>query len=104
VEIAGRLLDAGAEVVAHDPVVSSVPSLPGLRMAASALDAVRDADAVLIATEWPEYLELDLDKVAELMRGDFLLDGRNVLDPNAVVAAGLTFEGMGRPLVSPAFG
>ena len=104
VEIAGRLLDAGAEVVAHDPVVPSVQSLPRLSMAASALDAVRDADAVLIATEWPEYLELDLDKVAELMRGDFLLDGRNVLDPDAVVAAGLRFEGMGRPAMSPASG
>ena len=101
VEIAARLLDEGAEVLAHDPVVQAVPSLPRLRHVSGAYDAARDADAVLLATEWPEYLELDLEKVAALMRGDLLVDGRNILDPGVVVAAGLRYEGMGRPLVGP---
>lgn len=104
VEIAGRLLEAGADVVAHDPVVTSVRTLAELRIAPGPYDAVRDADAVLIATEWPDYLEMDLEKVAELMRGDLLLDGRNALDPESVVGAGLRFEGMGRPQMSPPAG
>ncbi|MND01870.1 UDP-glucose 6-dehydrogenase TuaD [compost metagenome] len=48
-------------------------------------------------TEWPEFGELDFADVAEAMRGTLVVDGRNFLDPEAVVAAGLTYEGIGRP-------
>ena len=61
--------------------------------------AVDGADAVVLVTEWPEFRELDLAAVAESMRGSLLIDGRNFLDPEAVTAAGLTYEGVGRPSI-----
>ena len=59
--------------------------------------AVEGADAVVLVTEWPEFRDLDLAAVAESMRGSLLVDGRNFLDPDAVTAAGLSYEGVGRP-------
>ena len=53
----------------------------------------------MLVTEWPEFRELDLAAVAESMRGSLLIDGRNFLDPDAATAAGLTYEGVGRPSV-----
>jgi UDPglucose 6-dehydrogenase len=47
-------------------------------------------------TEWPEFAELDLVEVAAAMRGTLVIDGRNFLDPDAVIAAGLSYEGVGR--------
>ncbi|HVS28426.1 MAG TPA: hypothetical protein VHE14_02680 [Solirubrobacteraceae bacterium] len=47
-------------------------------------------------TEWPEFGELSWDEVAERMTGRLVVDGRNMLDPAAVTAAGLTYEGIGR--------
>ncbi len=70
--------------------------MSGIDFADSPLDAVRDADAVVLVTEWRELLELDFVQVAEAMRGDLLIDGRNALDPEAVRAAGLVYEGIGR--------
>jgi UDPglucose 6-dehydrogenase len=51
----------------------------------------------VLVTEWPEFGELDLRAVAESMRGKLLIDGRNFLDPDAASAAGLIYEGVGRP-------
>ena len=67
-----------------------------LRFAESAMDALTDADAVVLVTEWPEFLELDWSEVAGAMSGDLVIDGRNALDPVAVRAAGLVYEGIGR--------
>ena len=60
-------------------------------------DAVDGADAVVLVTEWPEFAELDLARSPRAMRGDLLVDGRNFLDPARVRAAGLVYEGIGRP-------
>jgi UDPglucose 6-dehydrogenase len=57
---------------------------------------VRDADAVVLVTEWPEFLELRWEEVAEAMKGDLVVDGRNALDPEAIRAAGLQYAGIGR--------
>ena len=54
------------------------------------------ADAAVLVTEWDEFKELDFDAVAEAMSGTLIIDGRNALDPEAVAAAGLTYEGIGR--------
>ncbi len=83
----------GAEVVAFDPVA---PVPPGIEAAASALDAAEGADVVVIATEWPEFLSVDLAALADHMAGDLVLDARNLLDPGAVTAAGLRYRGIGR--------
>ena len=72
----------------------------------ASVEAAERADAVVIVTEWPEFSELDYSRLAEVMRGDLVFDGRNAIDPAVVRAAGLTYEGIGRGEIfysSPAF-
>ena len=96
-EIIRRLHLAGAVVSAYDPIVKDVPELPEvpLRIASSAYDAADRADAVVIATEWEEFAAIDLDKLAEHMKGTLLLDGRGVLSEVAAETAGLKIVGFG---------
>ncbi len=68
----------------------------GVDFAASALEALDGADACVLVTEWPEFAELDWARSAERMAGTLVIDGRNFLDPEAVRAAGLVYEGIGR--------
>lgn len=96
IEIAQELIDVGVTVTAYDPFVLGVPEACGLSLAASAYSAADQADAVVIATQWPEFLELDFDKLRARMRGTMLLDGRNCVDANAVTASGLSYQGTGR--------
>src|SRR5579884_112856 len=94
--IAYRLLSEGATVRAWDPVAH--PSdLHGIELAESIMDAVRDADAAVIVTEWPELATVASAEVREAMARPVIIDGRNLLDPKAVRAAGCTSEGIGRP-------
>ncbi|MEA2291957.1 MAG: UDPglucose 6-dehydrogenase [Solirubrobacteraceae bacterium] len=97
--LSARLQAAGARVRAYDPVAEDEARklIRGVDFKSSAAEAVAGADAVVLVTEWPEFGEMDLDAVAASMRGDLLVDGRNFLDPAAVRAAGLAYEGIGRP-------
>ncbi len=83
----------GADVSAYDPV-APIPS--GVTAAPSAIEAAVGAHAVVVATEWPEFLAIDLRAVADAMNGDLILDARNLLDPAAVRASGLRYRGIGR--------
>jgi UDPglucose 6-dehydrogenase len=96
--LASRLLAEGAVVSAYDPVAEEEARkvMPQLVYRDSALAAVDQADAVVLVTEWKEFLQLDWSQVAEAMSGDLMIDGRNALDPEAVRAAGLSYEGIGR--------
>jgi UDPglucose 6-dehydrogenase len=96
--LAARLQAEGAHVRAYDPIAEEQARLlmPQLDYADSAFDAIADADAVILVTEWPEFVELEWDRVADAMRGTLLIDGRNALDPDSVRAAGLLYEGIGR--------
>ena len=96
--LSARLQAAGAKVSAYDPVAEEEARklMPGLEFADDALSAVAGADAAVLVTEWDEFKELDFDAVAEAMSGKLIIDGRNALDPEAVSAAGLTYEGIGR--------
>jgi UDPglucose 6-dehydrogenase len=96
--LSARLNADGATVSAYDPVAEEqARKLVGaIRFAPSPLDAVDGADAVVLVTEWPEFMELDWRQVAETMSGDLVIDGRNALDPAVVRAAGLVYEGIGR--------
>jgi UDPglucose 6-dehydrogenase len=97
--LSARLNAAGARVRAYDPVAEHEARklIQGVDFTPSATDAVVGADAVVLVTEWPEFRELDFAEVAGAMRGSLVVDGRNFLDPDAVSAAGLTYEGVGRP-------
>ena len=61
------------------------------------LEAVRGADAAVIVTEWPELRELPTTEVREAMARPLIVDGRNLLDPAVVAAAGFEYEAIGRP-------
>jgi UDPglucose 6-dehydrogenase len=97
--LSARLQAAGAHVRAYDPVAEDEARklIRGIQFKPSATEAIDGADAIVLVTEWPEFAELDLDAAAASMRGDLLVDGRNFLDPAAVRAAGLAYEGIGRP-------
>ena len=91
--IARLLLDDGAEVVAYDPEANSAE----LEQAPDPISAVAGADVLLVATEWPEFVSVDMKLVADAMKGYRVVDARNLLDPAAVRAAGLDYWGLGRP-------
>jgi UDPglucose 6-dehydrogenase len=97
--LSARLNAAGARVRAYDPVAEEEARklIRGVEFSPTALDAVEGADAVVLITEWAEFAQLDLREVAARMRGRLLVDGRNFLDVEAARAAGLTYEGIGRP-------
>lgn len=94
--LAARLLAEGVHVVAYDPIVDSAAQLHGVEMAGSALDAVREADAAVLVTEWRELIDTDWAAARAAMRTPVLIDGRNCLDPLALEELGFVVEGIGR--------
>ena len=96
VDVAGRLIGKGAFVAAYDPMVVAVPDIPDIRLMPTALRAAADADAVVLATDWPQFLSLHLTDLRGVMRGDLFFDGRNNFDPDLVAQAGFRYVGIGR--------
>ena len=96
--LSARLNADGASVSAYDPVAEEQARklVSGIDFADSPLAAVEDADAAVLVTEWQQLLELDWSEVAQRMRGNIVIDGRNALDAEVVRAAGLVYEGIGR--------
>src|SRR3954470_16921357 len=96
--LSARLQAAGASVVVYDPVAEEEARklIHGVDFAKDAMACVRDADAVVLVTEWEEFKDLDWAEVAQRMGGTLVIDGRNALDRAAVRAAGLVYEGIGR--------
>jgi UDPglucose 6-dehydrogenase len=94
--IAYRLLSEGADVRAWDPIAQP-DDLQGIELSESVLDAVRNADAAVIVTEWPELAAIATPEVRDAMARPLIIDGRNLLDPVATQAAGFVYEGIGRP-------
>lgn len=93
-----ELTGAGAEVRAFDPWADfgGAEDVPDFALCESALDAAEGADAVVLLTEWPELAEVDPEELRRRMRRPLLLDTRNFLEPAALVAAGVTYVGIGR--------
>lgn len=97
-----RLREEGAEICVSDPNGATLAKAQrdGILMddevAADPYDALTGAHACVIATEWDEWKQLDWHRVATAMRSDFVLDGRNCVDPTQVAAAGLFYAGTGR--------
>jgi len=94
--IAYRLLAEGAEVRGWDPVAHP-DDLAGVELCDSVLEAVADADAAVIVTEWSDLRSLASSEVRDAMARPLIVDGRNLLDPDEVRAAGFEYEGIGRP-------
>jgi UDPglucose 6-dehydrogenase len=96
--LSARLQADGAIVRAYDPVAEDEARklMRGVEFADSALEALTGADACIVVTEWPEFGRLDWSAAAEKMAQPLVIDGRNLLDPEAVRAAGFVYEGIGR--------
>ncbi len=97
-DIVHLLRNEGAKVRAYDPSMGEETSFRGVdELCVDPLSAAEDADALMVLTDWPAFANVDFSRVREQMRGDFVYDGRNVLNRSRVEAGGLIYEGMGRP-------
>lgn len=104
VDLIGALLDAGASVAAYDPVAMSVAKrvlgeMPGaerLSLCDNQYEAVEQADALVLVTEWKRFRSPDFVRIKDLMRGLLIIDGRNQYDPDFVAELGFTYQGIGR--------
>ncbi|GMA61179.1 UDP-glucose/GDP-mannose dehydrogenase family protein [Alicyclobacillus fastidiosus] len=96
-EIGERLRDHGAQVQFYDPVVTRfwLQKQESVRVMDDPYVALQNSDAAIVVTEWPEIVELDWIRVGTIMRGRFVFDGRNVLDPVALERAGFVLENFG---------
>ena len=98
--VIGRLLDAGAEVRAYDPV--AIPEAQRrmkdkpIRYVRTMYEAAEGADAVALMTEWKELRMPDWSQLNATMRGDAVVDGRNIFDKPEVEAAGFRYFGIGK--------
>jgi len=100
------LLEEGCLVSVFDPAAMEkarelLPAGERLRYASDEIDAARDAHALLLVTEWPQFARLDLRRLQQVMSYPVIVDGRNLYDPAAVAAAGFHYYSMGRPVAEP---
>lgn len=98
VDIARKLVERGAIVKAHDPVAMSRfkqenPDLP-VTCTQTPEETAQDADALVLITEWPQFVKLDWHAVGKTMRSAILVDGRNVLDRERIKQAGFRYVGL----------
>jgi UDPglucose 6-dehydrogenase len=93
--IIDTLLHEGATVSVFDPIVTVTP--PGANRAATMYDACNDADALIIATEWEDFLYPDFTKLKSIMKTPYIIDGRNIYNPEQLRTAGFIYQSIGRP-------
>ena len=97
IEIARRLRERNARVVAYDPTVTqSGPGLEGIDVVTDPYAATEGASALAVLTEWDEFRGLDFEKVASLMKHAAIVDARNLLDAAPLRKLGFEYEGLGR--------
>jgi UDPglucose 6-dehydrogenase len=100
VPIIKGLLERGAKVRAFDPeAAESARAIFGKKItyARNAYDALKNADALLVVTEWNEFREPDFKRMKRAMRMPIIIDGRNILEPDKVRHLGFTYASIGRP-------
>jgi UDPglucose 6-dehydrogenase len=98
-DIAAMLLSKGAVVRGYDPVAMNVAARvlpPAFKLAQDPYECARDADAVIIVTEWNEFKQLDLAQLKQVMKQPVIIDARNIYEPAMVKATGFTYRGIGR--------
>ena len=99
ISIIHRILALGIEVHAYDPTVSAslhAKDLDGIVLHESAEEAAKNADAIIVLTEWPEFKSLDPVNVAKFVRSKNMVDARNLLDADLWRASGFAHVGVGR--------
>jgi UDPglucose 6-dehydrogenase len=105
IELVEQLLREGAHVVAYDPKgmhkARGIKAIADVKFASSPLEAVNDAEALIIATDWNEFANVDLTVLKQKMRTPIVFDGRNLLDPETMRQFGFDYYSIGRPSVRP---
>ncbi|HJY53003.1 MAG TPA: UDP-glucose/GDP-mannose dehydrogenase family protein [Candidatus Udaeobacter sp.] len=105
IELVEQLLREGAQVVAYDPKgmhkARAIKAIADAEFASSALEAINDAEALVIATDWNEFANVDLAALKEKMRTPIVFDGRNLLDPETMRQFGFHYYSIGRGSVKP---
>lgn len=104
VELVNDLMKEGAVVTVYDPKgmekASELNLVPGAILAKSALEAVDGAEALVLATEWQEFANIDLNDVKEKMTTPMIFDGRNLFDPQSMADLGFYYKSIGRPTIN----
>jgi UDPglucose 6-dehydrogenase len=105
IDLVADLLREGGHVTVYDPKgmekAREVKTIAGAKFAGSALEAVEGAEALIIATEWSEFANVDLADVKAKMVTPIVFDGRNVFDPETMGQLGFRYHSIGRPSVKP---
>src|SRR6476620_1013998 len=105
IELVTHLLREGAHVIAYDPKgmqkARAIKAIADAEFVSSALEAVTDAEALVIATEWNEFANVDLEIVKEKMTTPIVFDGRNLLDPETMRRLGFHYYSIGRASMKP---
>ena len=99
------LLQEGCQIAAYDPAATARARQvlnSSTEFVNDPYEAARDADALLILTEWEEFAALDLDRIFKQLKYPIVIDGRNLYDPEAMAALGFTYYSVGRPAGTPA--
>jgi UDPglucose 6-dehydrogenase len=106
IELVAEMLREGAKVSVYDPKgmekAREIKSIADARLTNSAMEAVEDAEALVIATEWSEFANVDLAAVKEKMHTPMVFDGRNLYDPETMRKLGFHYTSIGRPQKNPA--
>ncbi|HYY13453.1 MAG TPA: UDP-glucose/GDP-mannose dehydrogenase family protein [Chthoniobacterales bacterium] len=105
IELVEKLLSEGAHVTAYDPKgmqkARELKIIAGAQFANSALEAVQDAEALVLATEWNDFANVDLAAIKESMRTPLVFDGRNLFDPGTMAELGFAYYSIGRAKITP---
>jgi len=100
IDIIAALVRKGAEIRAYDPVATKQAQyyLPGaVEFCSDPYSVAKDADAILLLTEWNEFKQVDFERVKNMMHQPYLFDGRNLYDPEEMAKLGFTYRSIGRP-------
>jgi UDPglucose 6-dehydrogenase len=105
IDLVADMLREGAQVSVYDPKgmerAREIPEIKTARFCENALDAADGAEALVIATEWAEFANVDLEVVKEKMTTPIVFDGRNLFDPSTMAKMGFRYHSIGRTPVTP---
>lgn len=105
IEIVNELVKEGAIVTAYDPKGAEKAIeynlCPGVKIVDCPMEAVKGAEALLLATEWKDFAAVPLDEVKKAMHTPLVFDGRNFFDPTTMAELGFTYRAIGRPVIEP---
>jgi UDPglucose 6-dehydrogenase len=105
IDLVADMLREGAQVTAYDPKgmekAREVKAISGVKLASSAVEATEGAEALIIATEWTEFANVDLSVIKEKMTTPIIFDGRNMFNPETMAQLGFRYHSIGRSSVTP---